>query len=71
MAFLSIPNSTLYEGFPGFVTSSVITDNSLYPDLILHLQNKCLHIVQLTVGFKSNMANNANLKLLKYLVLVN
>ena len=61
-AVQSIPNSTLYADIPGFTSPSVITGDSLRPDLVLHFQNKCLYIVALTVGFKSNLAKNANRK---------
>ena len=70
-AFQSIPNSTLYADVPGFVTPSVVTGDSLRPDLVLHFRNKCLYIVELTVGFESNLAKNSNRKRLKYLELVN
>ena len=61
-AFQSIPNSTLYADVPGFVTPSVSIGSSLRPDLVLHFQNKCLYIVELTGGFESNLANNSNRK---------
>ena len=61
------PNCTLLADAPGFITPSVITGNSLRPDLALQFQNKCLYVV----GFESNLANNANRKRLKHLELVN
>ena len=64
--FQSLPNSTLYADILGFVSPSVITG----PDLFLHFQNKCLYIIDLTVGLESNLAKTANRKKLKYLELV-
>jgi len=69
--FQSIPSSTLYADIPGFTSPSVITGDSLRPDLLLHFQKKCLYIIELTVGFESNLAKNANRKKVKYLDLVN
>ena len=60
--FQSIQHSTLYTDIPGFISPSVITGDSLCPDLVLHFQNKCLYIIELTVGFESNLAKNANQK---------
>ena len=54
-----------------FIPPSVITGDSLRPYLVLHFENKCLYIIELTVGFESNSAKNANRKKLKYLELVN
>ena len=69
--FQSIPNSTLYADIPGFATPSVFTGGFLRPDIFLHLQSKCLYIVEVTVGFEPNLAKNTNRKQLKYLELVN
>jgi len=43
--------TTLYADIPGFISPSVITGNSLRPDLILHVQKRNLYIVELTVDF--------------------
>ena len=51
--FQFIPNSILYADVPGFATPSVISGDTLHPDLFLHFQNKYLYIIELTVCFKS------------------
>ena len=55
---------------PSFVfLLSIITaagDNYL-PDLLFLIQSKCLCILELTVGFESNLKNNAARKQEKYM----
>ena len=47
-----------------------ITGDTLRPDLLLHLQSNYLCIVELTVGFESNIVKNDNPKRLGSLELV-
>ena len=51
---------------PDFVSPSVITGGSLRPDLLLNVHNKCLYILELTVGYETNLANNIICKDKKY-----
>ena len=37
------------------ITPSVISGNSLRPDLLLTVSKKCLYILELTVGFETNL----------------
>ena len=62
----AIQNSTLYVDLPGFMNPSVVTGNSFRPDLLLTIGKKCLYILELTVGFESNLQVNANRKHQKY-----
>ena len=62
----SIPDSVLYVDLPGYITPSVISGNSLRPDLLLTVSSKCLYILELTVGFEANLLNNAIRKTKKY-----
>ena len=62
----SIPDSVLYVDLPGYITPSVISGNSLQPDLLLTVSSKCLYILELTVGFEANLMNNAIHKTNKY-----
>ena len=49
----------------------MISGNTSRPDLILHnKRSKFLYIVELTVGFESNLKANSERKLNKYLALV-
>ena len=62
----SIPDSVLYVDLPGYITPSVISGNSLRPDLLLTVSSKCLYVLELTVCFESNLLNNAIRKTNKY-----
>ena len=69
-------NLTCVKGFklcvdlPGFITSSVITGDELRPDLLLAIENKLSYILELTVGFETNLKINSDRKLKKYLPLI-
>jgi hypothetical protein len=65
-----VQNSTLYADIPGFVNPSVITRDRLRPDLLLVTENRCLYILELTVGYEPNLQVNANRKRQKYLDLI-
>ena len=66
-------NSHYSKSPPSFVfLLSIITaagDNYL-PDLLFLILSKCLCILELTVGFESNLENNAARKKEKYMKLV-
>ena len=65
-SFKSVPDSVLYVDLPGFITPSVLSGYSLRPDLLLTISKKCLYILELTVGFETNMLTNAVRKAKKY-----
>ena len=48
-------HSNLYADLPGYISPSVITGDELRPDLLITLENKCIYILELTVGFESNL----------------
>ena len=48
----------------------IITGDSLRPDMLLSTAEKCFYIIELTVGFETNLNNNAHRKELKYLPLL-
>ena len=56
---------------PGYISPSVITGDKLRPDLLITLENKCIYILELTVGFESNLLTNATRKRQKYQDLIN
>ena len=58
--FKSVPDSVLYVDLPGFITPSVISSNSIRPDLLLTVSKKCLCILESTVGFENNLLINAS-----------
>ena len=70
MTFQSVRDSTIYVDLPGFISPSAITGDNLHPDLLLVLPNTCLYILELTVGFESNIRKNYHRKRTKYYDLV-
>ena len=52
-------HSSLYADVNGFLNPSIITGENYRPDLIFLIQSKCLYVLELTVGFDSNLNNNA------------
>ena len=52
-------HSSLYADVNGFLNPSIITGENYRPDLLFLIQSKCLYVLELTVGFDSNLNNNA------------
>ena len=50
---------------------SITTGDNYRPDLLFLIQSKCLYVLELTVGFESNLNNNAVRKKEKYVNLIN
>ena len=51
---------------PSFPNPSVITGDDHRPDLLILTKDNCLYILELTVGYETNLRNNINRKHLKY-----
>ena len=64
-----IKNSTLYVDLPGFLSPCILTGDLLCPDLLLCIGTATIYIVELTVGFETNITTNAYRKRNKYLQL--
>ena len=45
---------------------SILTGGSLLPDMLLSVEDKCLYVIELTVGFETNRERNAERKEIKY-----
>ena len=58
--------SDLYVDVPGYNNPSVLTGDKLRPDMLITLQNKCICILELTIGYESNLKNNATRKRERY-----
>ena len=67
----SLNYSNLYVDLPGYLSPSIITGDTLRPDLVLTIENKCIYILELTIGFESNLQPNATCKREKYQDLIN
>ncbi|CAB3984919.1 Hypothetical predicted protein, partial [Paramuricea clavata] len=55
---------------PGFITPSVITGDQLRPDFLFAIENKVLYVLELTVGFETNLTSNSDRKHKIYLPLI-
>ena len=64
-----IKNSTLYVDLPGFLSPCILTGDLLRPDLLFCIGTATIYIVELTVGFETNININADRKRDKYLQL--
>ena len=62
----ALPSCSIYADLPAFLSPSLVTGNSLRPDLLLITKNKTLHILELTIGFETNIKVNSDRKALKY-----
>ena len=58
----AVNESTIYADIQGFLSPSIITGENLRPDLLLRTNNNYLYILELTVGFESNLETNATRK---------
>ena len=65
-SFSSLQNCSLYADLPFFLSSSLITNDSLRPDLALISPDNALYLLELTVGFETNIEKNSNSKATKY-----
>ena len=62
----SVVHSSLFADLPIFPSPSLITGESLRPDLVLVLNNTSAYLLELTVGFESNIKINSDRKAAKY-----
>ena len=62
----ALPSCSIYADLPAFLSPSLVTGDSLRPDLLLITKNKTLYILELTIGFETNIQVNSDRKGLKY-----
>ena len=70
LSLKSVNNTTLYADLDGYISPSIISGDQYRPDLILKTPN-ALFILELTVGFESNLEKNADRKKNRYKELIN
>ena len=58
----SVHFNNLYVDLPGFHNPSIITGDEYRPDLLLKTKDDCLYILELTVGYETNLRNNIERK---------
>ena len=56
----------LYADLPCFSSPSLITGDSLRPDLVLTFPDNTLYVLELIVGFETKLESNTNRKATKY-----
>ena len=69
----SIPSQNfqnIFADLPGFSNLSIITGDKHHPDLLLTTKDNCLYILELTVGYETNLRNNIERKQSKYAALI-
>ena len=64
--FFSWQNCSLYADLPFFSSRSLITGDSLRPDLALISPDNTFYLLKLTVGFETNIEKNSNRQATKY-----
>ena len=69
--FSSLKQCTVYADLPSFLSPCFITGESYCPDLLLLTDKNILYILELTVGFETNIQNNSDRKATKYSSLIN
>ena len=65
-SFSSLQRCRLFVDLPSFPSPSKITGNSLRPDWVLISLDNTLYILELRVGFKTNIEVNNRCKAIKY-----
>ena len=65
-SFKSVPDSVLYVDLLGIIIPSLLSGYSLRPDHLLAFSKTCLYILELIVGFETNLLTNAVRKAKKY-----
>ena len=69
--FSSLKQCTAYADLPSFLSPCFITGESNRRDLLLLTDKNILYILELTVGFETNIKNNSDRKATKYSSLMN
>ena len=63
-------DSKLYSDLPEYLNSSINTGDKFRPDLLFILPSNHLYILELTIGYESNLSSNLLRKKTKYKELV-
>ena len=58
----SVRTSSLYVDLPGFLSPCIITGDQLRPDMLRSIGKTMLYVIELTVGFETNLNSNAERK---------
>ncbi|CAB4006843.1 Hypothetical predicted protein, partial [Paramuricea clavata] len=61
-----VNNSNLFVDLPGYKSPSIVTGDTFRPDLLLSINLDCLYILELSVGYESNLQTNVDRKRRRY-----
>ena len=70
LTFQPLRNTVLFVDLLGFSNPSIITGDSHRPGLLIKTSSSSLYLLELMVGFESNLENNCIRKNAKYVHLV-
>ena len=62
----SLRNSSLYVDLPGFLSPCIVTGDQLRPYMLFSIGKTTLYVIEVTVGFETNLNSNAETKHEKY-----
>ena len=62
---------TFYVDLPQYRSPSLVTVDDLRPDMLISTPSNTLYVLELSVGFKTNLYDNADRKFTKYRYLLN
>ena len=60
----------IFADLPSFSNPSIITGDDYRPDILILTKDNTLYVLELTVGYETNLRNNINLKYSKYKELI-
>ena len=61
-----IKHTSLFAGFPAFLSSCIVIGEQFRPDMLLSTANNIPYIIEFIVGFETNIVKNASRKYEKY-----
>ena len=61
-----VSNSNLFVDLPGYKSPSIISSDTFRPDLLLSISSDYLYILELSVGYESNLQANVVRKRVRY-----
>ena len=65
-AFSTLTDCSLYADLPAFISPYFITGSAFRPDLLIITKEKVLYILELTIGFETNIQFNSERNASKY-----
>jgi hypothetical protein len=65
-----VNNSNLFVDLPGYKSPSIVTGDTFRPDVLLSIKSDYLYILELSVGYESNLLTNVDRKRRRYEYLI-